>query len=109
MILGVIFAVITGLTVVLYLCRRRIFSAVIGALQEGERFHLHQPEQPNKSLAMAANDLISRFSRLRREEAAREAESDESQEEGPAPESIETPEAFKELKSASTLTVRKVL
>ena len=60
---------------------------------EDERFHLHQPRQPKESLARAANDLVSRFSRLRREEAAREAESEEYQEEGPASASMETPEA----------------
>ena len=74
MVLGVILAVIVGLTGVLYLCRRRLFRAAIGALQEDERFHLHQPEQPDESLARATNDLVSRFSRVRREEAAREAE-----------------------------------
>ena len=60
---------------------------------EDERFHLHQPDQPEESLARAANDLVSHFSRLRREEATREAENEESQEEGPAPESSETPGA----------------
>ena len=60
-------------------------------LMEDERFRSHQPRQPEESLARAANDLVSRFSRLRREEAAREAESEESQEEGPAPGSLETP------------------
>ena len=74
MVLGVILAVIVGLTGVLYLCRRRLFRAAIGALQEDERFHLHQPEQPDESLARATNDLVSHFSRVRREEAAREAE-----------------------------------
>ena len=93
MILGVILAVIVGLTGVLYLCRRRLFKAAIRALQEDERFHLHQPAQSDKSLARAANDLVSHFSRLRREEAAREAGNEESHEEGPAPESLETPEA----------------
>ena len=93
MTLGVILAVIVGLTGVMYLCRRRLFRTVVGALMEDERFHLHQPDQPDESLARAANDLVSRFSRLRREEAAREAENEESQEEGPAPESSETPGA----------------
>ena len=78
-VLWVILAVIAGLVGVLFLCRRRIFSAAIGALQENEMFHLHQPEQPNESLPRAANDLVSRFSRLRREEAAREAKDEESQ------------------------------
>ena len=90
---GSYLAVIVGLTGVLYLCRRKLFRAAIGALQEDERFHLHQPDKPDESLARAANDLVSRFSRLRREEAAREAENEESQEEGPAPESLETPGA----------------
>ena len=93
MVLGVILAVIVGLTGVLYLCGRRLLRAAIGVLQEDERFHLHQLEQPDESLARAASDLVSCFSRLRREEAAREAENEESQEEGPAPESLETPGA----------------
>ena len=84
MTLGVILAVVAGLAGVMYLCRRRLFWTAV---------HLHQPEQPEESLARAANDLVSRFSRLRREEAAREAESEESQEEGPAPASVETPGA----------------
>ena len=91
MVQGVILAVIVGLTGVLYLCRRRLFREAIGALQEDERFHLHQPDQPDESLTRAADNLVSRFSRLRREEAAREAKNEESQEEGPAPESLETP------------------
>ena len=82
MTLGVILAVIAGLTGVMYLCRRRLFRTAVGALMEDERFHLHQPEQPDESLARAANDLVSRFSRLRREEAAREINNEESQEEG---------------------------
>ena len=93
MVLGVILAVIAGLTGVLYLCRRRLFRTAVGALMEDERFHLHQPDHPDESLARAANDLVSHFSRLRREEAAREPENEESQERGPAPESLETPGA----------------
>ena len=69
LILGVILGVIAWLTGVIYQWRRRIFSAAIGALPEDERFHLLQPEQPDESLARAANDLVSCFSRLRREEA----------------------------------------
>ena len=93
MTLGVILAVIAVLTGVMYLCRRRLFRKAVGALMEDERFHLHQPEQPDESFAWAANDLVSRFSWLRREEAAREAENEESQEEGQAPASVETPGA----------------
>ena len=87
MTLGVILAVIAGLTGVMYLCRQRLFRTAVGALMEAERFHLHQPDQPDESLARAANNLVSCFSRLRREEAARESKNEES------PESSETPGA----------------
>lgn len=69
-----------------------------GALMEDEGFHLKRPKEPNELMAMAANDLVMRFLKLRREETASEADGDEPQEEGPAPGSMESPGAHEETK-----------
>lgn len=40
MVLGIILSILAGLTGALYLCRRRLFAAAIGAPQEDERFQV---------------------------------------------------------------------
>ena len=82
MVLGMILLILAGLTGAFYLCQRQFFAAAVGVLQEDKRFHLHWIEVPDESLARAANNLVSHLSRLKREEAAREAKDEEGLEHG---------------------------